>query len=213
MSQAILDFLEQAITSPWVYAAIALVAAVDAFFPVVPSETAVITAGVFAASTGVPNVPLVIAAATVGAFAGDHVAYLLGRSSIGRLRDRRGARPVFDWAGRALRERGGLVLVIARYIPGARTATTVTAGAVGYSRRRFAFFDAIAATSWGCYATMIGYVGGAAFEQDPLGGLLLGFCIAIGVTVVVEVVRYVRRRRAGGEAAGSGAGAEFAAEP
>ncbi len=213
MSQAILDFLHQAITSPWVYAAILLVAAVDAFFPVVPAETAVITAGVFAASTGAPNVPLVIAAAAVGAFAGDHIAYLLGRSSIGRLRGRRGARPVFDWADRALRERGGLVLVIARYIPGGRTATTVTAGAVGYPRRRFAFFDAIAAISWGCYAAMIGYVGGAAFENDPIRGLLLGFAIAIGVTVVVEVVRYVRRRRSGGrEAVGAGSATEFAAE-
>lgn len=196
MSQAILDFLHQTITSPWVYVAILLVAAVDAFFPAVPSETAVITAGVFAAATGAPNLPLVILAAAAGAFVGDHISYALGKSSIGRLRGRGKAQAVFDWADRALRERGGLVLVIARYIPGGRTATTVTAGAVAYPRRRFAFFDAIAAVSWGCYATVIGYVGGAAFENDPIRGLLLGFGIAIAVTIVVEAVRYVRRRRA-----------------
>lgn len=195
MSHAILDFLHQAIASPWLYVAIFAVALVDAFFPAVPSETAVITAGVFAAATGTPDIPLVIAVSAVGAFLGDHVSYLLGRSSIGRLRRRGRAQAVFDWADRALRERGGLVLVIARYIPGGRTATTITAGAVSYSRRRFAFFDAIAAISWGCYAVAIGYVGGAAFENDPIRGLLLGFAIAIGVTIVVEVVRYVRRRR------------------
>jgi len=175
--------------------AIFAVALVDAFFPAVPSETAVITAGVFAAATGTPDIPLVIAVSAVGAFLGDHVSYLLGRSSIGRLRRRGRAQAVFDWADRALRERGGLVLVIARYIPGGRTATTITAGAVSYSLRRFAFFDAIAAISWGCYAVAIGYVGGAAFENDPIKGLLLGFAIAIAVTIVVEAVRYVRRRR------------------
>lgn len=212
MSQAILDFLHQAVTSPWVYVVILLVAAVDAFFPAVPSETAVITAGVFAAATGAPNIPLVIAAAAVGAFAGDHISYLIGRSSIGRLRERPRTRGMFDWAERTLRERGGLVLVIARYIPGGRTATTITAGAVGYPRRRFAFFDAIAAISWGCYAAGIGYLGGAAFENDPVKGLLLGFAVAVGVTVVVEVVRYVRRRAGRRETIGPGARAEFAAE-
>jgi membrane-associated protein len=195
VSHAILDFLHQAIASPWLYVAIFAVALVDAFFPAVPSETAVITAGVFAAATGTPDIPLVIAVSAVGAFLGDHVSYLLGRSSIGRLRRRGRAQAVFDWADRALRERGGLVLVIARYIPGGRTATTITAGAVSYSLRRFAFFDAIAAISWGCYAVAIGYVGGAAFENDPIKGLLLGFAIAIAVTIVVEAVRYVRRRR------------------
>lgn len=195
MSHAILDFLHQAIASPWLYVAIFAVALVDAFFPAVPSETAVITAGVFAAATGTPDIPLVIAVSAVGAFLGDHVSYLLGRSSIGRLRRRGRAQAVFDWADRALRERGGLVLVIARYIPGGRTATTITAGAVSYSLRRFAFFDAIAAISWGCYAVAIGYVGGAAFENDPIKGLLIGFAIAIAVTIVVEAVRYVRRRR------------------
>ena len=195
MSHAILDFLHQAIASPWLYVAIFAVALVDAFFPAVPSETAVITAGVFAAATGTPDIPLVIAVSAVGAFLGDHVSYLLGRSSIGRLRRRGRAQAVFDWADRALRERGGLVLVIARYIPGGRTATTITAGAVSYSLGRFAFFDAIAAISWGCYAVAIGYVGGAAFENDPIKGLLIGFAIAIAVTIVVEAVRYVRRRR------------------
>ena len=51
---AVLDLLHQTMTSPWVYLAIFAVAVVDGFFPAVPSETAVITAGVFAA-TGEPD--------------------------------------------------------------------------------------------------------------------------------------------------------------
>jgi membrane protein DedA with SNARE-associated domain len=192
-----------------VYAILLAVAAVDGFFPAVPSETAVITAGVFAAASGGPNVALVIGAATLGAFAGDHISYLIGRSSIGRLRKRAKARAIFDWAGGALHQRGGLVLVIARYIPGGRTATTITAGAVGYPLRSFSFFDAVAAASWGVYATMIGYVGGSAFENDPLKGLLLGFGIAVAVALAVEVVRHARKRTARSRAtAESGPGSE-----
>ncbi|GAA3427158.1 DedA family protein [Streptosporangium sandarakinum] len=198
MTQAILDAVQQAMTSPWIYLALFALALLDGFFPVVPAETSVITAGVFAASTGAPDVAAVIAVAALGAFAGDHISYAIGRSANGRLR--RGGRGdrAFTWARRALAERGGLVLVAARYIPGGRTACTLTMGAVAYPRRSFALFDAVAAVSWAVYSVLIGYVGGAAFEHDPLRGLLLGLGIALSVTAVAETVRYVRRRRTAG---------------
>lgn len=97
-----------------------------------------ITAGVFAA-TGEPNLIAVIAVAALGAFTGDHTSYLIGRTAGGRLlaRTRPGTRrpAAFDWAGKALAERGGLILVVARYIPGGRTATTIAMGTVGYPLR------------------------------------------------------------------------------
>jgi membrane protein DedA with SNARE-associated domain len=198
MTDAIIDFLHQVMTSPWVYLALFAVALIDGFFPVVPSETAVITAGVFAA-TGEPNVFGVLAAAALGAFAGDHVSYLIGRTGGKRLRAR--LKPgtarwkAFAWAEQALAERGGLVLVVARYIPGCRTATTVTMGAVDFPLRSFSFFDALAASSWALYSVLVGYLGGMAFEHDPFKGLLLGLGIALTITFLVELIRYVRKRR------------------
>ena len=56
-----LDSLEALAGSPWAYALILAVAAVDAFLPVVPSEATVVTAGVFAA-VGDLSLALVIAA-------------------------------------------------------------------------------------------------------------------------------------------------------
>ncbi|TDD28583.1 DedA family protein [Nonomuraea terrae] len=191
MSHAILDFVEQAMSSPWLYLALFALALLDGFFPVVPAETSVITAGVFAA-TGEPNLALVILVASLGAFTGDHISYLIGSRAGGRLGERR----AFVWARDALAVRGGLVLVVARYIPGGRTATTLTMGAVRHPLRSFTFFDAVAAVSWGVYSGLIGFFGGMAFENDPIKGLLLGFGIAVSVTVVVEVVRWIRKRRA-----------------
>lgn len=197
VTEAILELVHGAMSSPWIYLALFAFAAIDGFFPAVPSESLVITAGVFAA-TGEPNIVLVIAVSALGAFVGDHTSYLIGRSAGGRLdRLRHGTkrRKTYDWAGRTLAERGGLILVIARYIPGGRTAATMTMGAVRYPLRSFSFFDAIAALSWGLFSGLVGYIGGMAFEEDPLKGLLLGFGIAVAITVLVEVVRHVRQRR------------------
>ncbi|NUW38007.1 DedA family protein [Nonomuraea sp. SMC257] len=191
MSHAIMDLVTQAMSSPWLYAALFALALLDGFFPIVPAETSVITAAVFAAS-GETNLALVILVAALGAFIGDHVSYLIGNKAAGRLRERK----AFVWARRALAERGGLVLVVARYIPGGRTATTLTMGAVRHPLRSFTFFDAIAASSWAVYSGLIGFFGGMAFENDPVKGLLLGLGIALSITGVVEVVRWARKRRA-----------------
>ncbi|MEV1331821.1 DedA family protein [Micromonospora costi] len=195
----LLELLHQTMSSPWVYLAIFGIAVLDGFFPVVPSETAVITAGVFAAS-GTPDLPAVILVAAAGALVGDHVSYALGRAGGSRLLDRlpaRGRRRAgVEWARRGIALRGGLILTVARYVPGGRTAVTLTMGAVGYPRRRFLTFDALAAGSWGLYSALVGYLGGLAFEQDPLRGLLFGLGLALAVTAVVEGVRVLRRRRA-----------------
>ncbi|MBB5778152.1 DedA family protein [Nonomuraea jabiensis] len=191
MSHAILDLVQQVMTSPWLYAALFGLALLDGFFPIVPAETSVITAAVFAAS-GETNLALVIVAAALGAFAGDHISYLIGNRSAGRLREKK----AFVWARDTLAERGGLVLVVARYIPGGRTATTLTMGAVRHPLRSFTFFDAIAASSWAVYSGLIGFFGGMAFENDPIKGLLLGLGIAVSITGLVELVRWLRKRRA-----------------
>jgi membrane protein DedA with SNARE-associated domain len=99
------------------------------------------------------------------------------------------------WARKALDERGGLVLVVARYVPGGRTAVTLTMGAVRYPVRNFSFFAAVAAVSWGLYCSLVGYLGGKAFEDNPLRGVILGIGLALTVTLIVEVVRHRRSKR------------------
>jgi len=195
----VVDLAQEALSSPWGYVALFAFAAVDAFFPMVPSESLVVTAGVFAAS-GEPDLALVIVAAGAGALTGDHISYAIGRTAGSRIvasaREGSRRRAAYDWAEVALAERGGLVLIISRYIPGGRTAVTLTMGAVRYDRRAFFLFDALAAISWAIYSAMIGYIGGHAFEEDPLKGLLLGFAIAGAVAIAVEIARHVRKRRA-----------------
>ena len=184
--------------SGWAYAIIFVLALLDALVPVVPSESSVITAGVVAAS-GDLSVPLVVLAAAAGAAAGDNTAYLLGRRFGTRIearyfRGERGRRRI-QWAERQLAERGRELILIGRFIPGGRTAVTLSAGTLRYPWRRFVLFDAAAALVWALYATLLGYFGGRAFEHSPWKGLLLALAIAFGVAGGIELTRLLLKRR------------------
>jgi membrane protein DedA with SNARE-associated domain len=184
--------------SGWAYAILFALAFLDALIPIVPSETSVITAGVVA-SQGDLSLWLVVVFAAAGAIAGDNTAYFVGWRFGRRINDRfftsEKSKKRIAWAQRQVEERGGELIVIARFIPGGRTAVTLSAGTLGYPWRKFIVFDAIAGLVWGLYATSLGYFGGSAFEDAPWRGLLLAFGIAFAVTGAVELVRWYLRRR------------------
>jgi membrane protein DedA with SNARE-associated domain len=184
--------------SGWAYAIIFLLAFLDALVPVVPSETAVITGGVVAAA-GDLSLPLIILLAAAGAFAGDNTAYLVGHRYGSRITERffsgDKARGRIEWAQGQLQERGGELILVARFIPGGRTAVTLSAGTLRYPWRRFAAFDAVAALTWAVYAALVGYVGGKTFENAPWKGLLLALAIAFTVAGTIELVRWALKRR------------------
>ena len=177
--------------SPWTYALVLAVAALDALVPLVPSEATALAAGVVAGA-GDLSVALVVAAAAAGAFAGDSSAYGVGRAlgprATRRLPERRVA-----WADAKLKAHATLLILLARFVPGGRTVTMTTAGAVHLPWLRFERLAAIAALIWASYAALLGYVGGRAFEDDPLKALLVGFGLAFGVAVAVEAGRRLVR--------------------
>jgi membrane-associated protein len=184
--------------SNWSYAIVFAIAALDAFFPIVPSETVAITAGVLASAGDMQLVPAILAAAT-GAFLGDNISFglghFLGEHTVKRYFSGAKAQRRLRWAERQLEERGSYIITVARFIPGGRTATTFSAGYVEFAWRRFLVFDAIACSIWGSYTVLLGYFGGSQFEEAPWKGLLLAFAIALVVTGAIEAVRYLRQRR------------------
>ena len=184
----------------WGYLVVFGVSYLDAIFPLVPSETTVVTAGVLA-SAGDMSLALTILLAATGAFLGDNTAYLIGRHFGDRVERRffssDKARGRLRWAERQLDERGGEIILVARFIPGGRTAVTLSAGALEMRWRRFAIYDAIAATIWASYAALLGYVGGKQFEAAPWKGLVVALTVAFAVAGGVELVRHVLRKRNG----------------
>lgn len=194
MFQSLVDLVSGAW---WSYPLVFGVAMLDAFFPLVPSETVAITAGVLAGS-GSLSLPLCILVAAAGAFVGDNVSYglgtWLGEHTVKRVIRGEKAHRAFAWAERMLEERGFYLVVVARFIPGGRTATTFSAGYVhSFTWRRFVVADAIAGLIWGTYTVLLGYLGGKAFEEHPWKGLLLAFAVAVTIAAGVELVRHLRR--------------------
>ena len=148
-------WLEDVSAEWWFLLVILGIAFLDSVIPIVPSETTVILGGV-AAGAGDQNLLLVILAGAVGAFLGDNTAYLIGRR-FKPLIERRAARREktarrLEWASDQIRERGGLLLITARFIPGGRTALTITCGLTHQPWAWFAAWVAIATTIWASYA-------------------------------------------------------------
>ena len=174
------------------YWAVLLVVAGDGVFPVLPGETAIITAAVLAAD-GRLNIVLVILAGAVGAFLGDSCAYWIGRAG--------GAHPPIP--GKARRQgahRGGQRMVarqgpalvfVGRFLPGLRLAVNLSCGAGGMGYFRFAFFDALGAIVWSAQAALLGYFAGKAFADQ----LWLALLIALGVAALVGGAVALRERR------------------
>ncbi len=190
------DPLIELLSSPWAYAIVFGIAALDAVFPLVPSETIAITSGVLA-GLGDLELHLAIPAAAAGAILGDSTSYTLGRT-IGQPARRRlfhgeRATRALAWAERTLHERGGYLVVVARFVPGGRTAVTFTAGLVRFPAGRFLGFAALAGIAWASYAVLLGYLGGRAFEEQPLLALGVALGIAFAVTAAVEGWRHLRR--------------------
>jgi len=194
---AILNGLINLLTgSGWTYPLLFGICLGDAVFPILPSETAAIVCGIQAAR-GKLSLEWVLVLAALGAFAGDNTSYAggrwLGRPVQQRLFSGETAQRRLDWAKRFLTERGSYVLIVARFIPGGRTATTFTAGLVKFSwHRRFAPYIALAAVLWAGYAVLLGYIGGRTFRNQPIYAVVLAFGIAALITVGVELLRRLR---------------------
>jgi membrane-associated protein len=184
--------------SLWTYPLLFGICAGDAVLPLLPSETAMIVCGIQAAR-GQLSLGWVIVLGAAGAFAGDNTSYALGRfvgqPVVGRFFSGERARARLDWAKRFLTERGSYVLIVARFVPGGRTATTFTSGLVRFSwHTRFAPFILVAAVLWALYGALLGYVGGMLFRDRPIYALLIAFAVATLVGASAELLRWLRQR-------------------
>ena len=200
------------VSSPASYAVAAALPGLDALIPLVPSESAIIALGVATAGSADPRIAVLIALAACGAFVGDNVCYLLGRRfgpAISRrvFAGERGARR-HAWARRSLDRYGVRIIIGCRFIPGGRTAVTLTCGLVGYSRRRFMAATACSGAIWACYAFAVGRLGGKLFEDEPWAGLVLALGAALVISAAVELARraWQRWRAAPAGAAGPAQG-------
>lgn len=192
----LLHWIEDFSSSPWFYAVLFAVALLDSIIPTVPSETTVIVGGI-AAGAGDASIVLVILLAAFGAYIGDSIAYFLGNrfgpGLVQRFMRKGNAEEAIAKAGRQIADRGGLLLITARFIPGGRTIMTFSCGATHQPFLAwFTRWDLFATFIWASYAGLLGYFFGDRFSHST--AFWLAFGTALSVTVIIEAIRFVRHR-------------------
>lgn len=192
------DLLGEAARNPWALAVLFALVLGDAFLVVIPGEAAVTALGALSVSGGQPPLVAIIAVATVAAVAGDATCYLVGRT-IGLERWRwmrtRRVRATFAWARARLHRRAGLVLFTARFIPFARLAVNLTAGATRIGAVRYLAIASLAAFAWALYQALIGAAVAAIVPGGPVVAVIVSVALAIGIGLAIDAI-LARRLRA-----------------
>lgn len=177
--------------SPWIYAALFLLVVADAFLVVLPSETLVVALGALAAAGGEPSVLLLVPVAAVGALVGDSLCYLIGtRIGIDRWAWQRRGRvaAALARARATVLSRPAVLIFTARYIPYARIAVNLSAGAAGLPVRRFLPLAAAAGTAWAIYNVAVGAAFGTALPGNPVLAIVLSVAVAVVLGITVDLV-------------------------
>lgn len=171
------ELLTMMATPAWVYLALFAFLTVDALVPVVPIQAIMITSGALTVYGGL-ELTVVIAVGALGMFAGDSIAFVLGRSTGSRLgalaaqfaprNDAPGSRTrrAAERFTRGLRRPGPLVVLLCRFVPGGRMASGYNAGRTGYPIRSFVGYDGAASLIWAAYGGLVGHLGGTAITQS-----------------------------------------------
>jgi membrane-associated protein len=185
------DALADLAAAPWALPFLFALVVGDAFLVVVPGEAAVTAFGALAVTVGTPPLTAVVAVAAGAAFVGDAGCYLLGRTvGLHRWRWMRARRTqrAFGWARDRMDRRLATVLFTARFIPFARLAVNITAGATRMSAPRHLGIAALAAIVWALYQSLVGAAVARFVPGGPLVAVAVSIVAAIGLGIVLDLV-------------------------
>jgi membrane-associated protein len=171
---------------------------------VLPGETAVVLGGVLA-SRGHISLWLLIVVVVATAVAGPLVGYEIGRRMGDRLFSARLLSRIpggVDRTRTVLRERGGVGVLIGRFVAVLRALVPAAAGAAQVPYRTFLVYNLIGGVIWGVGYSLLGYLAGSAYTviERRVG---VGLAVAIAVVVIAALAAWAMRRhreRVGGSA-------------
>lgn len=170
-------------------------------FPLLPGESLLFTGGLLAASESPPVTIWVLApCVALVAVLGDQTAYFIGRRigpALFKREDSRFFKKHYVTESHAFFEKyGPWTVILARFMPIARTFVPVIAG-VSYMRYQvFLGFDIVGGVAWGAGATLAGYfLGNVPFVHQNLQLIILGILVISLLPALISAARVYRARR------------------
>lgn len=194
IDKTMLQFIES--HGVWIYALLVVIIFSETglvFMPFLPGDSLLFVAGAICAM-GKMDIYLLIALLTTAAIVGDAVNYSVGR-----------------WFGAALIAKtslvnpkhlaytqgfydryGGQTVIIARFIPFARTMAPFVAGFARYDPKRFLFFNVTGGIVWVVSLTVAGYwFGNLPFVRDNLTLVIL---FIIFLSILPGIIAFLRAK-------------------
>ena len=132
-----------------------------------PGDSLLVTAGFVAATTGVLDLTSLMITLSIAAIVGDSVGFFIGRRAGEALYHR----PESRWFKRKhlletkkfYEEYGAITIVLARFMPFARTFAPVVAGIGDMNYRKFVVYNVVGGIAWVSSMLLLGYY----FGQIP----------------------------------------------
>jgi membrane protein DedA with SNARE-associated domain len=181
------------------YLAVFIFVGVESIGVPVPGETMLVTAAIYAGTTGRLSIFWVIVASSAGAIVGDNIGYVIGRTGGYRLVKRYGryirleenrlrlGQYLFD-------KHGSKVVFFGRFVSVLRIFAAFLAGVNRMHWRRFLIFNAAGGIVWSTIYGIAAFLLGKQLLQ--LSGWVDLALAIVGVAVIIAVIVFLRRNEA-----------------
>jgi membrane-associated protein len=162
-----------------------------------PGDSLLVTAGLFAAR-GELDIVLLNVLLIVAAISGDATGYYIGAKGGHALYDRPQSR--FFRRDHLIKTKqfydryGGITIVLARFIPFARTFAPVVAGVAEMTYRRFAMFNIAGGAGWIISMTLIGYFLGRSIPGIEKHVEYI-IAVVIFLSILPLIIKYIQHKR------------------
>jgi membrane protein DedA with SNARE-associated domain len=181
------------------YLAVFVFVGVESIGIPVPGETMLVTAAIYAGTTGRLSIVWVIVASSAGAIIGDNIGYVIGRTGGYRVLKRYGRYIRLEEnrlrLGQYLfRKHGGKVVFFGRFISVLRIFAAFLAGVNHMHWRRFLIFNAAGGIIWSTIYGVAAYLFGQQLVR--LSGEVDLALAVIGIVIIIGAIVFLRRNEA-----------------
>lgn len=175
----------------WVYALLFLIVFVETglvVMPFLPGDSLLFVVGTLCGA-GLMSLPLAIGILLAAAILGDQCNYSIGRYFGPKVfkweQSRFFNRAAFNAAHLFYERHGGVTIIIARFMPFARTFAPFVAGVAEMSRGKFTLYNVVGAIIWVVGICAIGYLfGNLPFVQQHLQKIIWAMVIIPGLLAI-----------------------------
>jgi membrane-associated protein len=198
-------YLAQFVVSygPWVYGLLFLIIFVETglvVMPFLPGDSLLFVVGTLCGA-GLMSLPLSIGILIVAAILGDQVNYTIGRYFGPKVFQWESSRffnkAAFDAAHEFYERRGGITIILARFLPFIRTFAPFVAGVAMMTRSKFSLYNVIGAAIWVTSLIGAGYFfGNFPWVKMNLDKIIWALILIPGVVIMFGGWRAKRKAEA-----------------